>query len=95
MQKITSYLAASIGLALLQTPVLAYGQENTSDFEIIEVSGDFHKRTLNETTSSVSIIDQNAMQQRNAQHLEDTLNSFANVNFLCIYGNVFQVLPSF
>lgn len=81
MQKITSYLAASIGLALLQTPVLAYGQENSNDFEIIEVSGDFHKRTLNETTSSVSIIDQNAMQQRNAQHLEDTLNSFANVNF--------------
>ena len=81
MQKITSYLAASIGLALLQTPVLAYGQENTSDFEIIEVSGDFHKRTLNETTSSVSILDQNAMQQRNAQHLEDMLNSFANVNF--------------
>ena len=81
MQKITSYLAVSIGLALLQTPVLAYGQENSNDFEIIEVSGDFHKRTLNETTSSVSIIDQNAMQQRNAQHLEDTLNSFANVNF--------------
>jgi len=84
MKIIHSYLAASISTALFTSPVfadVAEDTQDTQDIEIIEVSGDFHRRTLNETTSSVSIIDKDAMQQRHSQHLQDTLNSFANVNF--------------
>lgn len=84
MKIINSYLAASIAAALSSVPAFAFAAEDTQDtkdIEIIEVSGDFHRRTLNETTSSVSIIDEDAMQQRHSQHLRDTLNSFANVNF--------------
>ena len=84
MKIIHSYLAASITTALFTSPVfadVAEDTQDTQDIEIIEVSGDFHRRTLNETTSSVSIIDKDAMQQRHSQHLQDTLNSFANVNF--------------
>lgn len=84
MKIINSYLAASIAAALSSIPAFAFAAEDTQDtkdIEIIEVSGDFHRRTLNETTSSVSIIDKDAMQQRHSQHLQDTLNSLANVNF--------------
>ena len=78
MKIINSYLAASIAAALSSLPAFAFAAEDTQDtkdIEIIEVSGDFHRRTLNETTSSVSIIDKDAMQQRHSQHLQDTLNS--------------------
>jgi len=84
MKIIHSYLVASVAAALSSVSAFAYAAndtQNTKDIEIIEVSGDFHRRTLNETTSSVSIIDKDAMQQRHSQHLQDTLNSFANVNF--------------
>lgn len=83
MKKIHSYLSTCLIAALASAPVWACAADtvDTDAMEVIEVTGDFHQRTLNETTSSVSILDQEAMQQRHAQHLQDTLNSFANVNF--------------
>lgn len=83
MKKIHSYLSTCLIAALAGAPMGANAADtvDTNAMEVIEVTGDFHQRTLNETTSSVSILDQEAMQQRHAQHLQDTLNSFANVNF--------------
>lgn len=49
--------------------------------EVITVSGDFLSQNLQQTPASVAVINENLMQQRNAQHLEDVLNTTANINF--------------
>jgi iron complex outermembrane receptor protein len=49
--------------------------------EVITVSGDFKQQNLQQTPASVAVITADVMRQRNAQHLEDVLNTSVNVNF--------------
>ncbi|MGM0480323.1 MAG: TonB-dependent receptor [Pseudomonadota bacterium] len=77
---------SSIVLALSLTSVsLSYAQqppeESPTDLEIINVSADFQRQTLNEIPQSVAIIDAEKISERNADHLQSALNAVANVNF--------------
>ncbi|MCJ8268712.1 MAG: TonB-dependent receptor [Psychrosphaera sp.] len=49
--------------------------------EVITISGDFKQQNLQQTPASVAVISADVMRQRNAQHLEDVLNTTVNVNF--------------
>lgn len=64
----------------LSLPTLVYGQQ-VEPIETIEVSADFQQQTLNETPQSIAIIDPETIQQRSAEHLQQVLNTVANINF--------------
>ncbi len=77
-------------LSLLATAIVsvlfpAYGEEPVTPkpekTEVITVSGDFLQQNLQKAPTSVAVITAAMMQQRNAQHLEDVLNTAANINF--------------
>jgi len=74
-------LSALLVGVLSSTSVWAQDTNETTIDESIEVVGDFQKQTITETTRSIAIVDENAMQQRASRHLQDVLNSVANVNF--------------
>ena len=57
-------------------------QDSTSTaLEEIIVSADYRQTSVNDISSSVTVLDTNLIQQKNAQHLEDILFSAPNVNF--------------
>ncbi len=58
----------------------AHAQGNTA-IEEISVTADFRQSTLNSIASSVSVLDEELINRRNAQHLEDLLFNAPNVNF--------------
>jgi hypothetical protein len=50
--------------------------------EEIVVNTDYRQSNINEIPSSLTVIDENLIQRKNAQHLEDILGNAPNVNFL-------------
>ncbi|WP_404400439.1 TonB-dependent receptor [Idiomarina seosinensis] len=77
---------SSIALAVsLASVSLSYAQQTAettdSDIEIINVTADFQRQTINEIPQSVGIIDAEQIDERNAEHLQSALNAVANVNF--------------
>jgi outer membrane receptor protein involved in Fe transport len=60
----------------------ASAQEDASvEIEEIIVNADYRQSSVNEISSSVTVLDANLIQQKNAQHLEDILSDAPNVNF--------------
>ncbi len=60
----------------------ANAQEDSSIvLEEIIVNADYRQSSLNDISSSVTVLDANLIQQKNAQHLEDILFNAPNVNF--------------
>ena len=55
--------------------------QSLESIETIEVSADFQQQTLNQTPQSIAIIDPQGIQQRSAEHLQQVLNTVANINF--------------
>jgi len=74
-------LSALLVSVLSSTSVWAQDINETTIDESIEVVGDFQKQTITQTTRSIAIVDENSMHQRASRHLQDVLNSVANVNF--------------
>ncbi|MEP2653133.1 MAG: TonB-dependent receptor plug domain-containing protein, partial [Paraglaciecola sp.] len=77
-------LATLISCLLINTHVSAQtGQEQTLEesVEVIIVQGALTATPLSKMATSISVIDDEAIAQRQAQHLEDILNRAANVNF--------------
>lgn len=78
-------LASLISLCLISTYISAqdsseeYSEQN--ELERIIVRGALTATPLSEMATSISVIDEQAIQQRQAQHLEEILNRAANVNF--------------
>lgn len=77
-------------LSLLANSVAAYAQQtnvsNTldstpSDIERVVVSGDFRQTTLDQLSSSATILDQERLRSRQPSHIDSVLNSIPNVNF--------------
>lgn len=65
-------------------PAFANEVDNTpvaKNIEVITVNGDFLSQNLQKSPVSVAVIPESLMQQRNALHLEDVLNTSANINF--------------
>lgn len=51
------------------------------DIEHISVKGDFRQHNLQQVAGSVAVLTEQDMQRQSAQHLDDALQQFANVNF--------------
>ncbi|MBU3022282.1 TonB-dependent receptor [Aestuariibacter sp. A3R04] len=65
-------------LALLSLPALA---DTANDIERITVTGDFRQLTLDQLSSSASVIGAARLDSRQATHIENMLNVAPNVNF--------------
>lgn len=78
-------LACLISLSLIGTYVSAQNTDaqtsKLNELERIIVRGTLAATPLSELATSVSVIDSQAIQERQAQHLEEILNRAANVNF--------------
>jgi outer membrane receptor protein involved in Fe transport len=55
--------------------------DNQKSIEIITVSSDFRQQNLMKTPSSLSVLSEVEIKQRNAQHLEELIAASPNVNF--------------
>ncbi|WP_414830220.1 TonB-dependent receptor [Alteromonas sp. H39] len=66
-------------LSLASIPVFAQTQD--TDVERITVTGDFRQATLDQLSSSASVIDQARLATRQATHIDGMLNIAPNVNF--------------
>ncbi|GHF81684.1 TonB-dependent receptor [Thalassotalea marina] len=71
----TALICALSGLSLFSHAT------DTVDIERIEVTGDFKQQTIQQISSSVQVFDEKNISERNAVHLENLLNSAANVNY--------------
>ena len=56
-------------------------EQESSRIEEIIVNADYRLSDLNDIPSSVIVLDENLIQNRNAQHLEEILLNAPNVNF--------------
>ncbi|GAC18814.1 TonB-dependent receptor [Paraglaciecola arctica] len=81
-------LASLISLCLINSYVSAQNidtqlseQSEQSELERIIVRGALSATPLSEMATSISVLNEQAIQDRQAQHLEDILNRAANVNF--------------
>jgi outer membrane receptor protein involved in Fe transport len=78
-------LASLISLCLISTYVSAQNTDNQSteqnEIDRIIVRGALFATPLSEMATSISVLDEQAIKERQAQHLEDILNRAANVNF--------------
>ena len=55
--------------------------DSAPEIEEIIVNADYRQSSVNDMASSVIVLDENLIQRKNAQHLEDILLSAPNVNF--------------
>ncbi|QDF75544.1 MULTISPECIES: TonB-dependent receptor [Shewanella] len=77
-----SPVALAVAAALTQTTVFASDMPVTTDeMEVIVVTSDFRQSSLDKVPSSISVIDQQQIEDEGAQHFEDVLNSIANFNW--------------
>lgn len=78
-------LASLISLCLINTYASAQNNDlqvsTQNELERIIVRGALSATPLSEMATSISVLDEQTIQQRQAQHLEDILNRAANVNF--------------
>tara|TARA_R110002167_G_scaffold38504_4_gene120016 strand:- start:1429 stop:3552 length:2124 start_codon:yes stop_codon:yes gene_type:complete len=81
-------LASLISLCLINSYVSAQNidtqlseQSEQNELERIIVRGALSATPLSEMATSISVLNEQAIQDRQAQHLEDILNRAANVNF--------------
>ena len=71
---------AIITSACFSTPAAAQ-VEPAGIIEEIIVNADYRQSSINDIASSVTVLDANLIQNKNAQHLEDILANAPNVNF--------------
>ena len=79
-----------IGLIIAQT---IYAQDNEIALDDVVVSADFRPKTAQSTAVSLTEIDQETIEARGAQHLEEVLNLAPNVNLSsgASRGQFFQI----
>ncbi|WP_199610887.1 TonB-dependent receptor [Flocculibacter collagenilyticus] len=70
-----------LSVALSSALFPAYADTQVEDIERITVKGEFNPVTVEKLSTSVSLLNEEELAKRNAIHLEDALNSVANVNF--------------
>ena len=69
-------------LILYGTGAPAFGQQNTSDaLEEVIVTANYRDAALMNTVGSISVVGQDTISERAAQHLEDVLNAVPNVTW--------------
>ena len=77
-----SPIALAVAAALTHTSLMANDTSPTNDeMEVIVVTSDFRQSSLDKVPSSISVIDQQQIEDEGAQHFEDVLNGIANFNW--------------
>ncbi|MCG9739052.1 TonB-dependent receptor [Shewanella insulae] len=77
-----SPIALAVVAALTHTSLMASDTTPASDeMEVIVVTSDFRQSSLDKMPSSISVIDQQQIEDEGAQHFEDVLNGIANFNW--------------
>ncbi|KIO35119.1 TonB-dependent receptor [Shewanella sp. cp20] len=77
-----SPIALAVAAALTHTSLMASDTPPTNDeMEVIVVTSDFRQSSLDKVPSSISVIDQQQIEDEGAQHFEDVLNGIANFNW--------------
>lgn len=77
-----TFCAASIGMALLSSPAHAQQSDSiTNDIERIVVTSDFRQRTLDQLSTSATILDAERLASRQSTHIDSVLAAAPNVNF--------------
>jgi len=74
-----STIALTISTALITS--LNVQADDKEHIEVITVSSDFRQQNLLKTPASLSVLTENEIKQRNAQHLEELIAVSPNVNF--------------
>lgn len=72
----TTFSRSLLALALLSAPTMA-----SQTLEEVVITAEFRETTLMQSSNSTSVLGQQLMRQRAAQHLEEVLNVAPNVNF--------------
>ncbi|RLA51695.1 MAG: TonB-dependent receptor [Gammaproteobacteria bacterium] len=76
------YLIPAVFLALCFRPLCVWAENfDTHSLEEIVVTATFRDLDVLEVPASVTVVDQATIRERNAEHLEDILNTAPNVNF--------------
>ncbi len=76
MRLLPSLLAVAVGSSFA---ILA--NEAESSVERITVQGDFRQQSVQQLSGSIAVVSEQDVKRTSAQHLDDLLNQFANVNF--------------
>ncbi|QYJ84069.1 TonB-dependent receptor [Shewanella aegiceratis] len=77
-----SPIALAVTAALTHTSLMASDTPPANDeMEVIVVTSDFRQSSLDKMPSSISVIDQQQIEDEGAQHFEDVLNGIANFNW--------------
>ncbi|QQX82105.1 TonB-dependent receptor [Shewanella sp. KX20019] len=81
--KVYSPVAVAVMAALVSSPTFANTESETpvDEMEVMVVTSDFRGTSLEKMPSSVTVIDQQQIEDQGAQHFEDLLNSIANFNW--------------
>lgn len=81
--KVYSPVALAVMSALISQPAQSETTIDTAtdDMEVMVVTSDFRGTSLDKMPSSVTVIDQQQIEDEGAQHFEDVLNSIANFNW--------------
>lgn len=80
--KSISPVALAVCAALTHNSLLASDDPiNNEEMEVIVVTSDFRQSAIEKMPSSISVIDQQQIEDEGAQHFEDVLNSIANFNW--------------
>lgn len=81
--KVYSPVALAVMSALISQPALSETRTDTphDEMEVMVVTSDFRGTSLEKMPSSVTVIDQQQIEDEGAQHFEDVLNSIANFNW--------------
>jgi outer membrane receptor protein involved in Fe transport len=74
-------ISAAFSSTLLSQSAFAEQSDNTSDIEVILVESDFRAMNLQKVASSLSVLTEDKITQRNAQNFEELLAVTPNVNF--------------
>lgn len=56
-------------------------QATEQDLEHITIKGDFRQQSVQRVAGSIAVLSEQDLQRQSAQHLDDALQQFANVNF--------------
>jgi len=75
------------------TSIITTSSFAADELDTVMVNGDFRATSIEETTSSVTVIDSVEINKRSAQHVEKVLNAAPNVNFSAgaSRGQYFQI----
>ncbi|MCZ6870294.1 MAG: TonB-dependent receptor [Gammaproteobacteria bacterium] len=82
----SKWFAAALGAATMTIhPAIATAEEAADSISVaipeIIVTADYRRRAINDVPLSLSVIDEDAIARRNAQHLEDLLGMVPNLNY--------------